>query len=150
MTPVCRPRRLLDEAAPSLRHVRVPESGPLSNAEMLADWASEEGFDLGDTRLPEKKASALTKGTKSSDYQRVSGSKDEGNRIALTVEETARRLGIGRSHMYKLLARRDIQAIRLGRSRRIPVLELERFVSEALDEERVATQPSGMPEPRQA
>ena len=53
--------------------------------------------------------------------------------LLVTVEEAARRLSIGRSHCYQLLMRGEIASIKLGRSRRIPVTALQRFVRERLD-----------------
>ena len=53
--------------------------------------------------------------------------------LLLSVEEAARRISCGRSHLYLLLRRGEIQSIYLGRSRRIPVAALERFVQEKLE-----------------
>lgn len=53
--------------------------------------------------------------------------------LLLTVEDAARRLAIGRSHLYELLRRGEIASIRLGRSRRVPVASLERFVEGQLE-----------------
>ena len=50
-------------------------------------------------------------------------------RILLTVVEAARRLGIGRSSMYRLLDAGQIRSIHVGRSHRIPVGALVEFVS---------------------
>ncbi len=57
----------------------------------------------------------------------------DGRKLLLTVDEAARRLSLGRSHLYQLVMRGDIGSIKLGRSRRIPVAALERFVSERLE-----------------
>jgi excisionase family DNA binding protein len=57
------------------------------------------------------------------------------NRIALTVEEAAERLGIGRTLMYQLLATGEVRSLRVGRLRRIPVDALTEYV------ERVAPTP---------
>jgi len=46
-------------------------------------------------------------------------------RLLLTVEEAAQRLGIGRSLFYELLALGDIESVRIGRLRRIPLGALE-------------------------
>ena len=53
--------------------------------------------------------------------------------LLLSVDEAARRLSVGRSHLYDLLLRGQIESIKLGRSRRIPVAALERFVAERLE-----------------
>ncbi len=49
-------------------------------------------------------------------------------RIVLTVEEAAERLGIGRTMVYALVRSGDIESIAIGRLRRIPVDALEEFV----------------------
>ena len=51
-------------------------------------------------------------------------------RMLLTVVEAARRLGIGRSSMYRLLDAGQIRSIHVGRSHRIPVDALTEFVDE--------------------
>ncbi|WP_153813869.1 helix-turn-helix domain-containing protein [Streptomyces sp. SUK 48] len=38
---------------------------------------------------------------------------------ALTVEEAARRLGVGRTTMYALIASGEVQSVRIGRLRRV-------------------------------
>jgi excisionase family DNA binding protein len=55
----------------------------------------------------------------------------------LTVDETAARLGIGRSHAYEFILRGEIQSVKIGRSRRIAVADLEAFI-ERLREEAAA------------
>jgi excisionase family DNA binding protein len=42
------------------------------------------------------------------------------DRLLLTVQEAARRLGIGRSLMYELIASGAVRSVRVGRLRRIP------------------------------
>lgn len=54
--------------------------------------------------------------------------------VLLTVEEAARRLGVGRSTMYGLLSRGEIESIQIGHLRRIPVDAVGTFV----DRRRVA------------
>ena len=48
--------------------------------------------------------------------------------LLLTVDEAARRLAVGRSHLYELLRRGEIVSVKLGRSRRVTVGALEKFV----------------------
>ena len=56
------------------------------------------------------------------------------NRVLLTVEEAAERLGIGRSNMYRLLATGQVRSIRIGRLRRIPVEALDHYVASRYEE----------------
>ena len=50
------------------------------------------------------------------------------DKLLLTVEEAAQRLGIGRSHTYVYVLRGDLPSVKLGRARRVPAIELEGFV----------------------
>lgn len=52
--------------------------------------------------------------------------------VALTVEEAARRLSIGRTTMYALVASGDIPSVTIGRLRRIPAEALNEYVSACL------------------
>ena len=52
------------------------------------------------------------------------------NRMVLTVEEAAERLGIGRTFMYALVKAGAVESICIGRLRRIPADALETFVVE--------------------
>lgn len=81
-------------------------------------------------------------------HQPVVGNEEQGGRLLLTVKEAGRRLSIGKSQMFKFLTGGDILSVTLGRSRRIPVEALERFVRERQD--LVAAEPAGLPEPRQS
>jgi excisionase family DNA binding protein len=49
-------------------------------------------------------------------------------RLLLTVEETAQRLGIGRSFAWELVHRGELPSIRLGRLVRIPVDALDEWL----------------------
>lgn len=51
------------------------------------------------------------------------------DRLLLTVEEAADRLGIGRSLMYELIGRGEIASIRVGRLRRVPMESLSEYVA---------------------
>lgn len=53
----------------------------------------------------------------------------------LTVEQFAKRANIGRSLAYELIAAGAIRSVRIGRLRRIPVDELERYVRQLLAEQ---------------
>ncbi|GIG30815.1 helix-turn-helix domain-containing protein [Cellulomonas marina] len=51
------------------------------------------------------------------------------DRLLLTVVEAARRLGIGRTLMYDLLAAGEITSVHVGRLHKIPVAALEAYVA---------------------
>ena len=53
----------------------------------------------------------------------------QAERIVFTVEEAAKRLGVGRTLVYALVRSGDIESIRIGRLRRIPCDALDDFVS---------------------
>jgi excisionase family DNA binding protein len=55
-------------------------------------------------------------------------SKPEESPLLLTVDEAARQLSIGRSHLYEYLLSGSLQSIRIGRSRRIATQDLDAFV----------------------
>jgi excisionase family DNA binding protein len=63
----------------------------------------------------------------------------DANRILLmTVNEAARCLSIGRPKMWQLVMTGDVLSIKIGASRRIPVMALEAYVqrlSEAAEQE---------------
>jgi excisionase family DNA binding protein len=48
--------------------------------------------------------------------------------LLVTPEEAARRLSVGRTTLYELLARGELRSVSVGRCRRIPVAELTAFV----------------------
>jgi len=48
--------------------------------------------------------------------------------LLITVEEAARRLSIGRSHVYAQMQRGNLRSVRIGRSRRILARDLEGFI----------------------
>ncbi len=49
--------------------------------------------------------------------------------LLLTPEEAARRLSVGRTTIYELMASGELQSVNIGRSRRVPVSSLSVFVS---------------------
>ena len=53
-----------------------------------------------------------------------------GERVLLTVEEAARRLCIGRTTAFGLVAAGDLESIQIGSLRRVPVDAVTRFVRE--------------------
>lgn len=50
-------------------------------------------------------------------------------RLLLTVEQAARRLNVGRTHLYALMASGDLESVRVGRLRRIPADALTAYVA---------------------
>lgn len=54
--------------------------------------------------------------------------------IVLTIEEAARRLGVGRTTMYGLVTSGEVRSVTIGRLRRVPARCLEEYVSHLLDQ----------------
>ncbi|MDQ1046811.1 helix-turn-helix domain-containing protein [Streptomyces sp. V4I2] len=50
--------------------------------------------------------------------------------LAVTVEEAARRLSIGRTTMYALIRDGAVQTVPIGRSRRVPVQALSDYLAQ--------------------
>ncbi len=53
-------------------------------------------------------------------------------KLLLTVEEAAQALGLGRSLLYDLLARKEIFSVKIGRVRRIPLAALQAFIEQKI------------------
>lgn len=53
--------------------------------------------------------------------------------LLITVDEAAKRLSIGRSHIYEQMQRGTLRSVRIGRSRRILEGDLEHFIERLLD-----------------
>ena len=49
-------------------------------------------------------------------------------RLLLRIPETAEMIGLGRSKTYELVANGTIPSIRIGKSVRVPVMELKRWL----------------------
>lgn len=56
-------------------------------------------------------------------------------RLMLTVEQAAEALGIGRTTMFALIKAGEIQAVRIGRLRRVPADAIEAHVQRLTDEQ---------------
>jgi excisionase family DNA binding protein len=56
-------------------------------------------------------------------------------KLLLTVGEAADRLGVGRSFLYQLLQRGELQSLKLGRARRVPLRALDEFVDKRLKDD---------------
>lgn len=54
----------------------------------------------------------------------------------LKVEQAAARAALGRTKMYELIKTGEIQSVKVGRSRRIPVEALDAYVARLLAEQR--------------
>ncbi|WNM50111.1 helix-turn-helix domain-containing protein [Kitasatospora sp. CM 4170] len=52
--------------------------------------------------------------------------------VALTVEEAARRLGIGRTKMYEFVVSGEIPSVKIGSLRRIPAEAVGAFLANRL------------------
>jgi excisionase family DNA binding protein len=57
-------------------------------------------------------------------------------KLLLTMPEAAAALGLCRSVVYDLVLTGQIQSLKIGRARRIPVAALEAFVTQRLTEQR--------------
>jgi excisionase family DNA binding protein len=55
--------------------------------------------------------------------------------VLLRMGEAADAMAVSRSHLERMVARGEILAIRVGRSRRIPADEIQRWVRERLTEQ---------------
>lgn len=58
------------------------------------------------------------------------------DKLLLTIPEVAGQLNLGRSLVYLLIMRGEIDSIKVGRARRVPAEALERFIEEKLAEEK--------------
>jgi excisionase family DNA binding protein len=56
-------------------------------------------------------------------------------KLLLTVGEAADRLGVGRSFLYQLIQRGELQSLKLGRARRVPLRVLDEFVNRRLEDD---------------
>jgi excisionase family DNA binding protein len=54
------------------------------------------------------------------------------NRVVLTIEEAARRLGVGRTTMYALVMSGEIRSVTIGRLRRVPARCLTEYIDNLL------------------
>ncbi|HUZ85531.1 MAG TPA: helix-turn-helix domain-containing protein [Candidatus Baltobacterales bacterium] len=60
------------------------------------------------------------------------GEEEEPISLLVTIDEAARRLSIGRSHIYEQIQRGTLRSVRIGRSRRILNRDLEAFIENRL------------------
>ncbi|WBB95280.1 helix-turn-helix domain-containing protein [Solwaraspora sp. WMMA2080] len=57
------------------------------------------------------------------------------DRMVLTIEEAAQRLGVGRTTMYALVMNGEIRSVTIGRLRRVPVRCLDDYVTALLGDQ---------------
>ena len=56
-------------------------------------------------------------------------------RIMLTVEQAAESIGIGRTTMFALLKSGEVESVRVGRLRRIPVTAIDDYLAKLAAEQ---------------
>ena len=61
------------------------------------------------------------------------------DQLLVTPEEAARRLSVGRTTIYELMASGELQSVNIGRCRRVPVSSLSLFVNRLIGD--VAVEP---------
>ena len=59
----------------------------------------------------------------------------EVEKVLLTIEEAAQLLSLGLSSVYSLVLSKKLRSIKVGRSRRIPLVALHHFVEHQLQEQ---------------
>ena len=57
------------------------------------------------------------------------------DQLLLSIEDTARSLGIKRSLLYQMLVRGDIESVKIGRRRVVPAAAVEAFVQRLREEQ---------------
>jgi excisionase family DNA binding protein len=98
----------------------VPRLRQLAGGE-LSDQASPD-FRDGETILLELRVASPSKQVEST-----------GDTLLVRVEEAARLLSISRAALYPLLSR-EIPVVRIGRSVRVPRVELEKYIAGRLED----------------
>jgi excisionase family DNA binding protein len=51
-------------------------------------------------------------------------------RVLLRMDEAADSLAVSKSHIERMVARGELRTVQVGRGRRVPVSEIERWVAE--------------------
>ena len=93
----------------------------------------EQAFEsLGRT----SRGQALPASWRQSSCERVRRPVQADGRLLLPVDEAARRLTIGRSLLYELLAAGEIRSIHVGRLRRVPIAALTDNINRRACEQR--------------
>jgi excisionase family DNA binding protein len=60
-----------------------------------------------------------------------------GDKLLLSPEEGAGLLGVGRTHMFELIARGEIESFKIGRLRRIPREAIHAYIERLRSEQSV-------------
>ncbi|MDP9333541.1 MAG: helix-turn-helix domain-containing protein [Actinomycetota bacterium] len=59
---------------------------------------------------------------------------NDGQQLLLTIPQAAHRLGVGRSTVYELTARGELEVVHIGRCARIPIASVDVFVERIRDQ----------------
>lgn len=51
------------------------------------------------------------------------------SKLLLTIPDVAERLSLSRAKVYQLLSGGDLKAVHIGRATRVPMAEIERYLS---------------------
>jgi excisionase family DNA binding protein len=65
------------------------------------------------------------------------------DQLLVTPEEAARRLSVGRTTVYELMASGELQSVNIGRCRRVPVSSLSLFVDRLIGDAAVTVERRG-------
>lgn len=55
-------------------------------------------------------------------------------RVLLTAEEAAERLGIGRTLMWRLIKTGEVESVQIGRLRRVPATAVQKYAERLINE----------------
>jgi excisionase family DNA binding protein len=55
--------------------------------------------------------------------------------VLLGMDDAAERLGIGRWLLYQLIARNEVQSVRIGRRRLVPASSIDAYLDRLMDEQ---------------
>ena len=56
-------------------------------------------------------------------------------KLLVSPEEAAEMLGVGRSRVYDLMRTRQLQSVRIGKSRRVPLTAVHAFVARLTEQD---------------
>jgi excisionase family DNA binding protein len=54
--------------------------------------------------------------------------------VLLRLDEAAKSLAVSKSHLERMVARGELRAVHIGRGRRVPTSEIERWLAEQMVE----------------